>query len=347
MPIQEIVGNIHIHTPFSDGNLYHAEIAAAASAANLDFIITTDHNVWVDGPEGYYENVLLLVGEEVHNPQRWPPGNHCLIYGAETEMSTYAASSQGLINAAHEHEALSFIAHPVDYALGFIKEEAIPWADWEINGYTGIELWNYMSEFKGRIPNRFMAIWYAYHPQRLIRGPFKQTLELWDYLLAQGQRVAAIGSADAHGATYTLGPLTRTLFSYEYLFGCINIHMLLDTPLRRNLENDKKSIYHALSLGRCWIGYDLLGDTRGFHFSARSMANSAGIGQELKRAAATTFEVHTPARASIRLIRADRGVIASSNGRSLKYVSADAGVYRVEVLRGGRGWIYTNPIYVV
>jgi hypothetical protein len=346
MNIQQLTGNIHIHTPFSDGNLYHAEIAEAASMAGLDFVIVTDHNVWVDGPEGYYDNVLLLVGEEVHDARRQPQVNHCLIYGAECELSTYAESPQGLINAARERNALTFIAHPIDASLKFMHEDGLPWVDWELEGYTGVELWNYMSEFKGRLPNRLMAIWYAYQPQRLIRGPFRQALDLWDDLLARGQRVVAIGSADAHGNTFTLGPFTRTLFDYDYLFRCINVHILIDRPLHRDVQADKQMIYHALAQGRCWIAYDLLGDSRGFHFVARSMANTAGIGEDLKRAAAVTFEVQTPARSNIRLIRADYGVVAASNGHSLKYVSAEPGVYRVEVYRGGRGWIFTNPIYV-
>ncbi|HSM58601.1 MAG TPA: hypothetical protein VK879_20775, partial [Candidatus Sulfomarinibacteraceae bacterium] len=47
-----------------------------AIRAGLDFIIVTDHNVWVHGVEGYYETdegrVLLLTGEEVHDVRRQP-----------------------------------------------------------------------------------------------------------------------------------------------------------------------------------------------------------------------------------------------------------------------------------
>jgi hypothetical protein len=49
------VGNMHMHTHYSDGEKWHAEIADDAIAAGLDFIIVTDHNVWVQGVEGYYE----------------------------------------------------------------------------------------------------------------------------------------------------------------------------------------------------------------------------------------------------------------------------------------------------
>ncbi len=346
MPLHEIVGNLHTHTPFSDGEWYHDQIAEAAANAGLDFVAVTDHNVWVDGPEGYHGDVLLLVGEEVHDNRRRPQVNHCLIYGADAELCLHAESPQGLIDAARERDALTFLAHPHDYPLDFVGEDGLPWVDWEIDGYTGIELWNYMTEFKARIPNRLLALWYAFNPRRAIRGPFRETLALWDKLLAEGRRVAAIGGADAHGSDYSLGPITRTLFPYEFLFRCVNVHLLADRPLSGDVMADKQSIYGALAGGRCWIGYDLLGDTRGFRFTARSMFNAAGIGEDLKRAAAVNFEVEAPARGSIRLIRAGHGVVAKGNGRALKYTSADAGAYRVEITRGGKGWIYSNPIYV-
>ena len=337
---------MHMHTPFSDGEWYHAGIAEAAAAAGLDFVITTDHNVWVDGPEGYHGDVLLLVGEEVHDNRRQPQANHCLVYGAAAEMCLHAESPQGLIDAARGRNALTFLAHPFDFPLSFAGENGLPWVDWDVDGYTGIELWNYMSEFKARIPNRLLALWYAFNPRRAVRGPFRETLALWDGLLAEGRRTSAIGGADAHGSSYSLGPFTRTLFPYEHLFRCVNTHVLSDGPLTHDVDMDRQSIYAALEKGRCWVGYDLIGSTRGFRFTARSMANSAGIGDDLKRAAAVNFEVEAPAPGHIRLIHAGHGVVARSNGRALKHTSADAGAYRAEVLRGGKGWIYSNPIYV-
>ena len=77
----ELVANLHMHTPYSDGFGSHAEIAQAAIRAGIDVVIVTDHNVLVAGPEEIYRDgdrrVLLLVGEEVHDqarqPQKTPP----------------------------------------------------------------------------------------------------------------------------------------------------------------------------------------------------------------------------------------------------------------------------------
>ena len=104
-------------------------------------------------------------------------------------MSQCAPDPQRLIEAVRERGGLAFIAHPFDYAVKFIHEPGIPWVDWDVDGYHGLEIWNYMSEFKTRLPNRLMALWYAYKPHLAIRGPYQATLNAWDQLLASGRRI--------------------------------------------------------------------------------------------------------------------------------------------------------------
>src|SRR5512133_3653665 len=100
----ELIANLHMHTPYSDGFGSHAAIAKAAIRTGLDVVITTDHNVYVKGLDGYnVENekkVLLMVGEEVHDVLREPQKNHLLIYGAGRELATFAANPQRLIDQA-------------------------------------------------------------------------------------------------------------------------------------------------------------------------------------------------------------------------------------------------------
>jgi len=54
--MNEAIINLHMHTRYSDGFGSHQEIAQAAMVAGLDAVIVTDHNVWIDGPEGYYQD---------------------------------------------------------------------------------------------------------------------------------------------------------------------------------------------------------------------------------------------------------------------------------------------------
>ena len=350
MSVYEYVGNLHVHTCYSDGEALHSEVAQAAEVAGIDFVIATDHNVWVDGVEGYYGETLLLVGEELYDVRCQPQASHLLVFRAEEELAPLASDSQAVLNEVSERGGFCFLAHPFERTSPIDPElEAIPWNDWDVTGYAGIELWNYMSEFKGLLRNRLAALFYAYFPAIGIRGPYRSTLQKWDELLVDGRRISAIGASDAHGKTYSLGPLSRQVFSYEYLFRCVNTHVLTDLPLSGELGRDKKLVYDGLQAGRTWVGYDLPASTSGFEFRARSGANEALMGEELVRTGAVVFKVRTPQPADIRLIR-HGDTVARSRGRSLEYTTALAGTYRVEVYRRHwlerRGWIFSSPIYV-
>jgi len=350
MSLYEYAGNPHIHTPYSDGEALHAGVAQAAAGAGLDFVIATDHNVWVDGVEGYYGQVLLLVGEEIHDVRRRPPANHLLVYNAEAELAPLASHPQNLIGEVSRRGGFSYLAHPYEYGSPLSPDlTPIPWADWDVSGYTGLEIWNTMSEFKALLRNKLAAIYYAYFPGRGIRGPFRATLRRWDQLLSQGKHVAALGGADAHGTTYSLGPLRRVVLPYEYLFRCVNTHVLTGHPFNGIPEHDKTLVYDALRSGHTWVGYDLPASTAGFRFHARSGANYALMGDELVRTGAAIFEVQTPHSGDICLLCNGR-VVARARGRYLKHTTAERGVYRVEVRRsyrmGRRGWIFSSPIYV-
>ena len=111
MSLYERVGNIHIHTTCSDGSGDHAEVAEAATRAGLDYLIVTDHNHYAGERQGWYGKVLLLVGEEVHNPAR-SQVNHYLVLGADEEMAEHGDDPQRLIDAARAGGAIGFIAHP-------------------------------------------------------------------------------------------------------------------------------------------------------------------------------------------------------------------------------------------
>ncbi len=346
----EYTGNLHVHTSYSDGQALHTKVVQAAAEAGLDFVIVTDHNVWVDKCEGYYDYVLLLVGEEIHDVRRQPQANHLLVYNAESELSPLASDPQGLIDAVNQRGGLCYLAHPDEYGSPLSPDlDAIPWEDWDVTGYAGLEIWNYMSEFKARIRNKVAALFYAHFPTLGIRGPFRATLRRWDQLLAQGQRVSAIGGSDAHGNTYSMGPIRRQLFPYEYLFRCVNTHIVTQRPLVGHLEQDKQLIYDALRAGHTWVGYDLPASTTGFRFHARSGAKRALMGDGLARVGATIFEIQTPQSADIRLLL-DGKIIARTRGDHLQFTTAEPGVYRVEAYRNyrleRRGWIFSSPIYV-
>lgn len=346
----EIVTNLHSHTPYSDGEGWHREIVSAAGEAGLNAVAVTDHNVFVHGVEGYYDGVMLLAGEEVHDCMRRPQSNHCLIFGADDGLSPHAAQPQKLLDTVKQREGMAFAAHPYDYASPIDYDlGGYPWTEWEVKGLTGIEIWNYMTEFKRRLVNFPVAALAIFFPSLFIAGPFKETLRKWDELTSQGQRLVAIGNADAHASKVHKAFIRRVIFPYAYLFRCVNTHILIDKPITKHFAQDKAMLYRALRAGHCFVGYDLIAPSKGFRFAARSGADAFVMGDEFKRRGAVTFQVNCPAVGSIRLLRNGR-VVASALGRELEFHTVEAGVYRVEVYRPfrlfNRGWIFSNPIYV-
>lgn len=352
--MHEIVINLHMHTPYSDGHATHAEIAQAALKAGLDAIIVTDHNVWVNGPAGYHRNgdrrVLVLVGEEIHNQSRDPQKNHLLVFGANRELSNMAQEPQRLIEAVNQAGGLSFIAHPVDPAAPAFGEPDISWVDWDVRDFTGIELWNGMSEFKSLLKSKLHAIFYAYNPHRVARGPFAEALNQWDRLLSEGRKVVAIGGSDAHALPASLGPLQRTLFPYQFHFQAINTHLLLKEPLSGDEVDDRRAILEALAAGHAFIGYDLPAATRGFRFTGKGKEETAWMGDEIPVGNGVTLQIRLPRRAECRLVKDGKIIRTWHKRETCTYITNEPGVYRAEVyinyLGRQRGWIFSNPVYL-
>jgi hypothetical protein len=343
-----------MHTPYSDGVKWHAEIAEDAIRAGLDFIIVTDHNIWVDGVEGYYHNefgsVLLLVGEEIHDTRRHPQANHFLAYGADKELSLYSHTPQRLIDETNNAGGCGFLAHPFDPAAPDFNESSLSWLDWDIEGYAGLEIWNYMSSFKGLLSGKLRSLRAALNPEKYLLGPPQEILDKWDDLLSQGNKVAAIGSSDAHGVTYNLGPFKRVLFPYHFLFRTINTHVLIPNQLSGDLKKDKQIVLDALGKGNGWVGYDLPHNTEGFRFSGQGV-NRGIVGDTIRLGAGATLQVLAPTRCRIRIIHKGKSVAETSQDIGLTFIPTEPGAYRVECtltfLGKERGWIYSNPIYLL
>lgn len=342
-------GNLHIHTPLSDGTKGHRELGSIAAQAGLDFIVVTDHNVYRKGLDTTVEGTLVLVGEEVHDPERQPQSSHTLCFAIQEDVVGRRADPQAVIDAVAAQGGFTFLAHPFERDVAdFLPEPNISWRDWEVEGFAGIELWNYMSEFKSVLKSKAHALVYAYAPDLAIVGPYPETLRKWDELLTK-QRVPAFGGSDAHGTVYHIGPLSRAVQPYDYLFGCINTHLLCEAPLTGSLEHDKALVYQALRMGRGFLGYERPATISGFSFWACSGEREATMGEGLVLDDMVELRVSLPSQARMRLLRNGQ-LVAQELGHQLVLMSHERGVYRVEAYRRHagqeRGWIFSNPIYV-
>jgi hypothetical protein len=352
---REIAGNFHVHTLHSDGTGTVGQVALAAARAGLGVVMVTDHNTRATDGEGWYtqpqtgRRVLLLVGEEVHDADLRPPGNHYLALGAERAVHAHAAQPQALIEATTAAGGVGFIAHPVELPAPLIGVPAFPWRCWDVHGFAGIELWNYLSEFKSYMTGRRQALAAVCRPDLFIRGPFPQTLALWDALLARGRPVVAIGGADAHANTYAWGPLRRRVFPYEHMFRAVATHLLLDEPLADDIPTARRQVLAALRSGHAFVTNNALGSGCGFRFTASGRHGEARMGDVIAPDGTVTLRVTVPRAAMLRLLR-NGNEVQRVEGHGLTCQTRTQGVYRVEAYRRHgrrlRGWLFSNPIYV-
>jgi hypothetical protein len=353
--MHELIVNLHMHTTYSDGSGSHQDIANAAHKAGIDIVIITDHNVLVKGLDGYHlldgHRVLLLVGQEVHNPSRQPQKSHLLIAGVDRDLSQYGNHPQNLIDQVKREGGISFIAHPWDLALPLFGEDDISWDDWQVQGYTGIEIWNGLSELKSVIHNRLEAAFFALFPQYVAHSPLTQTIGKWDELLSQGRQVVAVGGSDAHALNLHMGPIRRTVFPYDFHFSAINTHILTPCSISDNWQEDRRMVMEALQQGHAYVGYDLPHNTKGFRFSANGKSGDAIMGDRISLEPSVTLQIRLPITTECRLLRNGQ-LVKTWNDRGIAtYIATQPGAYRVECyikyLGKRRGWIFSNPIYVI
>src|SRR6185503_18292193 len=117
----------------------------------------------------------------------------------------------------------------------------------------------------------------------------------------------------------------------------------------------------AIKNGNFFVGFDVLGDSRGFDFTAQAAGQTAQMGTEVPSALQTRnmiaigAKVHAAVPVSARIVLLQNGekVEEVSNARELWYDATAPGEYRIEVYREGLGpdfdnmpWILSNPIYI-
>ncbi|HUO38757.1 MAG TPA: CehA/McbA family metallohydrolase [Mycobacterium sp.] len=172
-------GDLHLHTVHSDGRHDATDLAAAARAAGLDFIVSTDHNTNSANREWEAcatDGLLVVAGEEVTTrhghwlavglpPGGWVDWRYTPRDGVFPRYAEHVRAGGGMVVAAHPTVPL-------------------PGAAWEF-GYRSVdavEVWNGTWNLDDEL-----------------------TLRIWHRLLRQGRRIAAVAGSDSHGAHQPVG----------------------------------------------------------------------------------------------------------------------------------------------
>ncbi len=330
-------GAIHIHTKHSDGTGSLKRIVKAGVKSFLDFMIISDHDTLYlkeHGGEGWYENQLLvLVGEEASF------GNeHVLAMKINRALEKDLPPEKGLSEIKRQG-GLAFVVHPHGkYQISLLRRE-YSWRHWHLNSCSGIEIWSYMFDWISRVA--FLKLpFYFFFPDKAIRGPFPETLNQWD-ALTRKRRVPGIGGLDVHAR----GIWPVVVFSYRKSFRTVLTHVILEQPFSKDLARDSELVYTALAEGHAYVAYEKVGDPRGFRFTLTGPLNFAIMGDEVIFDPEDTLTVEVPEKAQIRILQNGKPqMVGLSNGLSMQV--REPGVYRVDVYKNGRPWIFSNPIYV-
>lgn len=349
--MHEYVGNVHIHSTYSDGTGTVEEITRAAQKAHLDFIVITDHENLkgsLDNKEGWYNDNLVLFGVELNRED-----HHYLAFNITEELSVQGLSPQKVIDLVNQHGGFGFIAHPFEKGSPMIlKGCKYPWNDWKVWGFRGIEIWNYSSQWRDYATNLFKALYMIYfHKASHKNRPCPQALKKWDEFLSQGHKVLALGGSDAHAVKIKKGPWKPVIFPYEDLFKAVNTHLLLKEGFSGEKDRDKHLVFQALNAGHYFIANDLVHPSQGFRFIAESQKEYALPGESINLCENTVLNIKIPSRRSIIRVIKDGEVVSQAQNKNLIFKVLRKGAFRVEIyyrtfLGRSRPWIYSNPIFV-
>lgn len=339
-----LTGCIHMHTPDSDGTKTHPEVTALAREVGLDYLIFTDHMTLKsrEAQERFHDGLLAIVGYE-HNDR--DDRNHYLLLNSPRVYDSHLSAAEYVAQGAAD-SALGFIAHPDEQRPYEGKFPPYPWVDWSAEGFTGIEIWNQMSDWMERLEKATFPgkVALLFSPRKFMKSPPAATLRRWDEL-SLVRRITGIGGVDAHGFPYRLGFKTLTIFPYKVHFRSLRTHLLLAEPLASDASQAKDQVLRALSEARVYFSNHRRGDAEGFLFRGHQDGKTVISGGILDKPEGATLEALTPAKAEIRLL-CNGQIVARTESTRLEFSVSGPGAYRVEVRRSGKGWIFSNHIRI-
>jgi hypothetical protein len=308
-------GDLHLHTVHSDGAHRPSELVSAAHAGGLDFIVSTDHNTsaanraWAACRT---DALRVIPGEEVTTrhghwlavglpPHGWVDWRYGPRDGAFPRFADEVRASGGMVVAAHPAVPLPGSA----WEFGFAHVDAV-------------EVWNGRWNLDDEL-----------------------SLRIWQRLLRQGRRVAAVGGSDSHGPHQPVGSPQTVVHAAD-----------LSVP----------SLLEGLRHGRSYIAQSR---SVALQFTATCLTShgvdAAGPGQTLRVPRQTpvtvSAEISAPPGASAALItaagRVGRVVVGRSDPARLRWEidPAAARFARLEVREGARGRpgamvALTNPVWL-
>jgi len=344
-------GVIHLHSSFSfDGHAPMEKIISAADHHGIDFLMLTDHDhlrARDEGWEGWQGKTLIIVGEEIA-----PRFNHYLGFKINKPVS-YSGDPEGndpqkYIDAVNKQGGFGFIAHPDHEGTAMFHVKQYCWNDWEVTGYSGVSVWDFMTDWQKSLRGYFSGLLSFLFPAYFLKGPHRITLERWD-ALNQNRKTVGIGELDNHASIKKFLGIPFVAFPFNRAFKFICTHVLTEAKFSGNSQQDTSMIYRSLLHGRCYFALEYFHKARGFQFLINQDDIEYSMGDCFQLSGNAQLSVACPEKAHIRIIRNGLAYLqAKTDNFSVRITQP--GIYRVEVFLKSAGkyrpWIFSNPIYV-
>jgi len=349
---KEYKGVLHVHTALgghSTGGF--DELIAAASANELDFAVMTEHYsdqydtsaLTLNGKIG---KTLFIGGNEVDANDG---GRYLLIPGSAEASSFAKMDSKAFLEKIHSEGRIAINNYPDRKRSDNADQDGIEVYSLHINAKKA-----------NPFPAVFDVIWsFAAYPELTYATYFRRNddyLKRYDAVAASKKQILTAGS-DAHSnkGYYLIADdegnkhFGFKIDDYATVFRLVRMHVLLEsgTPLTR------ESMIDALRKGNAFVGFDALGDTGGFSFSADNGPEKRIMGDEIALANGVKLAASAPNMARFVLFKDGQKMQEFSGGSEFNVNISERGVYRVEAYLDQLGspfdqapWIMSNPIYI-
>jgi hypothetical protein len=348
--LYDYTGVIHVHSVYSfDGRVPMPEMLEAARKNCIDFIMLTDHSnlqAREEGFEGWHGDTLLIVGQEIA-----PRFNHYIAFQTNSPIIPKCETDinpQIYMDQVRAQGGIGFIAHPDHGGTKLFHVKHYPWLNWAVTGYTGIGIWDFMTDWQSTLNSYTTALCSFFFPAFFLRGPKKETLQRWDQL-NQNTRVVGIGELDNHDTMKKVMGLNFSVFPFAKAFKLVRTHVITEKPLVKDNKRDIELLLSALKQGRAYIAGEYYYESKGFSFVLTDDSQNATMGDEFLLDDEACLSVMLPVTAKVRIIK-DGTLFREEITHNLICKISQRGVYRVEAYLKVFGkylpWIFSNPIYV-
>lgn len=331
-PPGEIRGAYHVHTTRSDGRGSLDDAVRAAKEAGLQFLVVTDHDVLAPEEQGYRDGVLVVEATEVSTSF-----GHVVALGVPRALT--AAEREGdPLGAIRDLGGVAVVAHPLHPRRPFTGWDRGPWRGFEV--ISNDTAWHAVLHERavGKVAEAALALPWDSARSVLALSAFPDgELRRFDEELraAAAKRGAPspakvlLCSADAHGYP-----------SYRAAFAAFSMH--LPVALTGDGARDARAVVEALTRGTGTCVLDGEAPGRVLRLGRGRKAGTLEAGPASLLWGATSVLVRDGVVVPHVVIAGPNallGVVRCEDG-------CGPGNYRLELRRGERPWIFTNPVAI-